>query len=205
MKKTFFQKTYSVIETSFFLGFTSMFLYIGVLLLKISIGSISIEPLGSLINIFSQYLSIFLHYLKFLTYGILMIPITLLLTEFMIRIRQDNFWNYFKSLHQTRHLRQFLKQEEKSESVISIDDQTTVTKLNPILEQFNQAIEKCLVDVRNKSVIIYIQYPKTQQSQKLLKDMEEHIQEEVSNQNPNYYFSAPNREGNSLWYIGTRR
>ncbi len=205
MKKTFFQKSYSVIQTFFFLSITSMFLYIGVLLLKISIDIISIEPLDNFISIFAEYLSIFLHYLKLLTYGMLMIPITLLLTEFMIRIRQDNFWNYFKSLHQTRYLRQFLKQEDKSESVISIDDQRSVTKLNPILEQFNQAIDKCLVDVRNKSVIIYIQYPKTQQSQKLLKDMEEHIKEEVSNQNPNYYFSAPNREGNSLWYIGTRR
>ncbi|HFU3977096.1 TPA: hypothetical protein ACGO2J_002176 [Streptococcus suis] len=205
MKKTFFQKTYSIIETFFFLGITSMFLYIGVLLLKISIDTISIEPLDNFISIFLQYLSIFLHYLKFLTYGILMIPIMLLLTEFLIRIRKDNFWNYFKSLHQTRHLRQFLKQEEKSESVISIDDQTTVTKLNPILVQFNQTIDKCLVDVRNKSVIIYLQYPKTQQAQKLLRDMKEHIKEEVSNQNPNYYFSAPTREGNSLWYIGTRR
>ena len=47
--------------------------------------------------------------------------------------------------------------------------------------------------------------PRTQQAQKLLKDMEEHIKEEISNYNPNYYFSTPLRVGNKLWFKGTKR
>lgn len=205
MKKSFFQRTYHIIQFFFFFSLICLFLYIGLLLLNISISNIHIPQLDKYISIILQFLNITKYYFKIVIYGVLTVPILLLGIELFYRIKHDNFWNYFKSLHETKHLRQFLKQEEKAESTVSFYDQTTVTKINPIIQQFNETIDKCLVDVRNKTVTIYLQYPKTQQAQKLLKDMEEHIKEEVSNQNPNYYFSAPNREGNSLWYIGTRR
>lgn len=205
MKKTYFQKTYSIIQTFFFLGFISMGLYIGLTLLNLSISNLHITVLEDLISVFLQKLDITQKYLKFLTFGLLLISILLLCIELIKRIRHDSLWNYFKSLNKTRKLRQFLRQEEKIKSVNSIDDQTTVTKINPILEEFNQTVDKSLVDVRIKSIVIYLQYPKTQQAQKLLKNMENHIMEEISNQNPDYYFSTPSREGNSLWYIGTKR
>lgn len=205
MKKTYFQKTYSIIQTFFFLGFTSIILYIGLTLLNLSISNLHITPLDDWISVFLQKLDITQKYLKFLTYALFLISILLLCIELIKRIRHDSFWNYFKSLNKTRKLRQFLRQEEKIKSVISIDDQTTFTKINPILEEFNQTVDKSLVDVRIRSIVIYIQYPKTQQAQKLLKNMENHIMEEISNQNPDYYFSTPTREGNRLWYIGTKR
>ena len=37
------------------------------------------------------------------------------------------------------------------------------------------------------------------------RDMEEHIKEEISNYNPNYYFSTPLRVENKLWFKGTKR
>ena len=102
-------------------------------------------------------------------------------------------------------LRHYLKQDEKSESVITVDNQTTVTKFNPILKAFNKTVSKCTVDVRKESVSVFIKYPSTQQAQQLLREMEAHIKEEISSRNPNYYFSSPNREGNKLWFTGARR
>ncbi|MDX5038954.1 hypothetical protein SHY70_11885, partial [Streptococcus suis] len=118
---------------------------------------------------------------------------------------KDSILNYFKSIYQTIRLRQFLKQDEMSESIISIDNQTTVTKFNPILKNFNHAISSCTVDIRQDTLSVFIKYPRTQQAQKLLRDMEGHVKEEISGQNPEYYFSSSIREGNKLWYIGTRR
>lgn len=145
------------------------------------------------------------HYTKLLAVLLLIISTILIVTELVKRLINDSVWNYFKSIYQTFRLRQFLRQDEKSESVISIDNQTTVTKVNPILEQFNQTINKCIVDVRNESVTIFLKYPKSQQAQKLLKDMESHIKEKISSRNPDYYFSSPNRDGNKLWFVGNRR
>ncbi len=133
------------------------------------------------------------------------IALFLIVSEIIQRFFNDSIWNYFKSVYQTVRLRQFLKQDEKSKSVITIDSQTTVTKYNPVLKKFNKAVSKCTVDVRKSSVTVYIKYPKTQQAQKLLKDMEAHIKEEVSSRNPDYYFSSPSRERNRLWFVGTRR
>lgn len=136
---------------------------------------------------------------------LLLVAVSLITIESAQRIISDNILNYFKSIYQTIRLRQFLKQDEKSESVITIDNQTTVTKFNPILKNFNQTARKASVDIRKDSVVVFLKYPRTQQAQKLLRDMEAHIKEEISSKNSDYYFSSPNREGNKLWYIGTRR
>ena len=129
----------------------------------------------------------------------------LIAIEVILRIINDSIINYFKSVYQTIRLRQFLRQDENTESIISIDNQTTVTKFNPILKNFNQSVQKATVDVRKTSVVVFIKYPRTQQAQKLLRDMESHIKEEIASRNPNYYFSSPNREGNKLWFKATRR
>lgn len=205
MNKSFFQKTYQIIQNFFFLDFICFFLYVGIQLLSMSISNIHIYQLDKYLYITLHFLNVTQHFFKMIICGMLTVTILLLCIEMIQRIKYDNLWNYFKSIRQTRQLRQFLKQEEKTRSIISIDEKTTVTEANPILEQFNRTIDKCLVDVRNKSVTVYLQYPKTQQAQKLLKNMENHIMEEISNQNPDYYFSTPSREGNRLWYIGTKR
>ena len=98
-----------------------------------------------------------------------------------------------------------MRQDENSQLAFSIDNSSTVTRFNPILRKFNRATSKCVVDVRNDSVTILIKYPKTQQSQKLLREMENYIKEEISSRNPEYYFSAPNRRGNKLWFKSTKR
>ena len=54
-------------------------------------------------------------------------------------------------------------------------------------------------------VIIFIKTPNNQQAQKLLKEMKSQIKEEIANRNPNYYFSAPTRFKNALWFEGKKR
>lgn len=97
-----------------------------------------------------------------------------------------------------------LRQEEHSEPVMTIENQT-ITRFNPILRSFNRVVSKCTVDARKDSVSVFLKVPKTQQAQKLLREMEEHIKEEISSRNPKYYFSTPNREKSKLWFTGTKR
>ena len=101
-------------------------------------------------------------------------------------------------------MRQFLKQDEQYEAMNTIENQT-ITRINPILKSFNHSVLGCTVDVRKETVTILLAIPRTQQAQKLLKEMENDIKEEISNRNPYYYFSSPHRKGNKLWFTGTKR
>lgn len=136
--------------------------------------------------------------------SILAISSILVIGQLLYRIAKDSLWNYFKSVYQTIRMRQFLKQVEYSEPIVTIENQT-ITRFNPVLSEFNQSVRKCTVDIHQEEVSIFLKLPRTQQAQKLLKDMEEHIKEEISNYNPNYYFSTPLRVGNKLWFKGTKR
>lgn len=205
MRKSFFQKTYNLINNLLLLGFLSVIISLAMSYLNSLIGEIAISSLTSEISLIQSKLNTAEYYTSLL--GVLLIigAIFLINTELLERFLHDSIWNYFKSIYQTMRLRHYLKQDEKSESVITIDNQTTVTKFNPILKAFNKTVSKCTVDVRKESVSVFIKYPSTQQAQQLLRKMEAHIKEEISSRNPNYYFSSPNREGNKLWFTGARR
>lgn len=205
MKKTFFQKTYNLTTTLLFFGLISFILsFVFNLLVKL-FGDLNFPPLDNTIIIIQDTLSLLESYTSQIATILMLVAISLIIIEFTQRMISDSILNYFKSVYQTVRLRQFLRQDEKSESVITIDNQTTVTKFNPILKNFNQSVGKATVDVRKESVVVFLKYPRTQQAQKLLRDMEAHIKEEISSRNPNYYFSSPNREGNKLWFKATRR
>ena len=145
------------------------------------------------------------YYTKNLAILLPLIALFLITIELILRAIYDKPANYFKSAYQTLRLIQFLRQDENSQLAFSIDNSSTVTRFNPILRKFNRATSKCVVDVRKESVTIVIKYPKTQQAQKLLRNMESYIKEEISSRNPEYYFSAPNRRGNKLWFKSTKR
>ncbi|MCB5158925.1 hypothetical protein LGW77_02525 [Streptococcus mutans] len=205
MKKTFFQKTYNLIYSLLFFGLISFILSFALNLLVKLFGDFDIPSLDSAILIIQDKLSLIANYTSQIANILLLVAASLTIIEFTQRMISDSILNYFKSVYQTIRLRQFLRQDEKSESAITIDNQTTLTKFNPILKNFNQTVGKATVDVRKDSVVVFLKYPRTQQAQKLLRDMEAHIKEEISSRNPNYYFSSPNREGNKLWFKATRR
>lgn len=122
--------------------------------------------------------------------------------ELFSRLREDTFLNYFKSVFQTFKLRHFLVQSEHSEKTA---ENQKVTSFNPIFKDFNKAVHKSVIDISKENIILYLKVPHTQQAQKLLKEMEAQIKEEVASRNPDYYFSAPNRVKNKMWLAGTKR
>lgn len=205
MKKTFFQKTYNIIRNLLFLGVINFAFSLAIHWIKKLIDNINIQELYYQIIIVQSKLTICEHVTQNIAALSILIASLFIMLELAFRFINDSVLNYFKSVYQTIRLRQFLKQDENSKSVISIDNQTTVTKYNPILKKFNRTISKSTVDVRKEAVKVCIKYPKTQQAQKLLRNMETHIREEISSRNPNYYFSSSNREKNKLWFVGTRR
>lgn len=124
--------------------------------------------------------------------------------EIKNRLKEDNLSNTWKSIWQTLTMRSFLAQSERSEIVTTVE-QGRVTHYNPIIQTFNKAVGKAVVDIRNDKTVLLIRVPATQQATKILKEMETLISEEISNRNPDYYFSQPERNGKWLSFVGTKR
>lgn len=124
--------------------------------------------------------------------------------EIMNRFRFDSLFNYFKSVYFTFKFRQFLTQREKSEKITTINNQD-ITTYNHINSSFNHYAHKSIVDIRKDDVTVFVKVPSDQQGQKILYDMTSQLEEEISSQHPNYYFSGPNRIRNTLWLVGKKR
>ena len=194
VKTNFFQRTFNI--TVILLTYSLLFLLItlGFKLLYDLMENIQSTYLSNLFATIRYWISQGEYYTKILSILLSLISVALIIIELLLRSLYDTPVNYFKSAYQTIRLAQFLRQDENSQLAFSIDNSSTVTRFNPILRKFNRATSKCVVDVRKDSVTIVIKYPKTQQAQKLLRDMEAYIKEEISSRNPDYYFSAPDRK-----------
>lgn len=204
MKKTFFQKSYNFISNLSLIGLIGIFFYLFLKMLYQVIELYGLSQYNDKFILINEKIEMVKQLIFVSSISILATTLTLLIIELSHRIVKDSLWNYFKSVYQTIRIRQFLKQDELSET-ITFNENQTVTRLNPILREFNQSVSKCSIDIHNNEITVFMKIPRTQQSQKLLKDMEEHIKEEISSYNPNYYFSTPVRERNSLWFKGTKR
>lgn len=205
IKKNFFQRTFNITVTLLMYSLFFLCLTIGLGLLHGLMANAQSTYLSHLFDAIKQWASEGEYYTKILVILLPLIALFLIIIELILRLLYDTPINYFKSAYQTIRLAQFLRQDENSQLAFSIDNSSTVTRFNPILRKFNRATSKCVVDVRKDSVTIVIKYPRTQQAQKLLRDMEAYIKEEISSRNPGYYFSAPSRQGNKLWFKSTKR
>lgn len=205
IKKNFFQRTFNITVTILMYGLFFLCLTFGLRLLQDLMANAQSTYLSHLFDAIKQWASKGEYYTKNLAILLPLIALFLITIELILRAIYDKPANYFKSAYQTLRLIQFLRQDENSQLAFSIDNSSTVTRFNPILRKFNRATSKCVVDVRKESVTIVIKYPKTQQAQKLLRNMESYIKEEISSRNPDYYFSAPDRKGNKLWFKSTKR
>lgn len=204
MKKTFFQKSYNIISNLSIISLIGIFFYLFLRMLYQVIELYGLPHYSDKFILINEKIEMVKQIIFVISISILTITLTLLIIELSHRIVKDSLWNYFKSVYQTIRIRQFLKQDELSET-ITFNENQTVTRLNPILREFNQSVSKCSIDIHSDEITVFMKIPRTQQSQKLLKDMEEQIKEEISSYNPNYYFSTPVRERNSLWFKGTKR
>ncbi|MHA2700667.1 hypothetical protein ACXZ8K_08190 [Streptococcus agalactiae] len=193
MKRNFFQLTFNPILTLSCFSIFCFMLNIGLAMLS---HSIDVNDLANL--------TLITPYVNMLTKLTGTVALSCITFEGLHRIVKDSLWNYLTSIYQTLRLRQFLRQDNPSEPQLTADNQTVV-HANPILKVFNQSVSKCVVDIRKETATVLLRLPRTQQAQKVLKEMEEDIKEEIANRYPHYYFSAPNRVGNQFWFIGTRR
>lgn len=205
IKKNFFQRTFNITVTILMYDLFFLCLTIGLRLLQDLMANVQSTYLSHLFEMIKRWAGKGEYYTKNLAILLPLIALFLITIELILRAIYDKPANYFKSAYQTLRLIQFLRQDENSQLAFSIDNSSTVTRFNPILRKFNRATSKCVVDVRKESVTIVIKYPKTQQAQKLLRNMESYIKEEISSRNPDYYFSAPDRKGNKLWFKSTKR
>lgn len=204
MKKTFFQKTYNLNINLIGLAILSLLFKIGINLFIQALENIKIYGMQGVFTKTLDILTICEYYIQLLSFFLILLPTVLIIIELIQRFLKDSLWNYFKSIYQTFRMRQFLKQDEQHEPMNTIENQT-FTRINPILKSFNHSVLGCTVDVRKETVTVLLAIPRTQQAQKLLKEMEDDIKEEISNRNPHYYFSSPHRKGNTLWFTGTKR
>lgn len=125
-----------------------------------------------------------------------------LYAEITNRLIHDDCLNLWNSIAETFKAQHFMKRQ----------DVTTVqlvngmpTNSNRVIQSFNRAVRKSVVDIRNDSVVILIKLPRTQQAQALFKTITPQLREYLSNQMVNYYFSEPTRKKNTLWFEGKKR
>ena len=199
MKRNFFQFTFNI---SFLLLFVSILCFSLNVVFNLTNPSKEIADVSLVLfnKNFSTTVITYIHRIAILTSST---ALSLIAVEVISRIQKDSLLNYAKSIYQTFRMRYFLRQYH------STPTETTGSPkgnhYNPILKSFNHAVSKCIVDIRKEKTIVLLNVPNTQQAQKLLEERRESIQKEITSRHPHYYFSAPNRIGNKLWFIGTRR
>ena len=198
MKKNYYQKIFNICTLLFVVGFLC---FICSILLGISINFLQSVPY---LAFFYQFLSMIYNISLYVALISTASFLALVYYEIHLRLKEDNLTNLCKSVWQTLTIRIFLQQRENSETITTIE-QVKVTRYNPINKSFNKTVCKVIVDIHEDKVILLIRIPKTQQATKILKEMETLISEEISNRNPDYYFSRPERNGKWLYFIGTKR
>lgn len=202
MKKTYFIKTFNlVLNLVLLVLFECLFSFAFKLLVFIFDKNTTLSKISFFIQI-EKWTTLISDDFKYLAIATLILVLLLIAKEAISRLLKDSLLNSFKSIFQTFKLRHFLVQNERSEKTV---ENQKVTSFNPIFRDFNKAVHKCVIDITNENIVVFIKVPHTQQAQKLLKDMESQIKEEIASRNPDYYFSAPNRVKNKMWFIGTKR
>ena len=195
MKKSYLMRIFNGIQFLVFL------LTIGILvefLLKFiqKIGvTIFPEQLKTLLNVAMSDVA------KFIKIVVLVV-LVLAIPELLKRLMKDKIINLLRSIHGTFVFRRFLKQyhtsENTGEKMISI-------KENHAISKFNYSVYYAVLDFSGNSIKLYIKVPHSAQAQKILKEYEVQIKEEISNLYPEYLISTFERKKHQLWLIGTKR
>ncbi|MFS1663233.1 hypothetical protein [Streptococcus sp. zg-JUN1979] len=198
--KTHFMKSFNSIFYLFLLTpINSIFSWL-LHILSIQLSNISFVKLDTVNTIIDTIIS-FCHGFTIVS---LLLASLLVGIEMIQRLKTDSMWNYFLSTYHTFLLRCFLFQRERVQKISNLEHQT-VTTINPIHNGFNRAVRKCIVDIRKDGITIFLKVPRDQQGQKILKDMEALLKEEIASQHADYYFSSPVRVRNQLWFTGQKR
>lgn len=200
MKKNFYQKHFNKVVV---MTISSIMLIVLVSISKIPLDK-STYSNNKLSNLITTAIQSFLNAILTLGTAILLLAFLLIAIEVYIRLKHDKLSNLVKSVLQTFKIRRFVKQDE-----IYTDSSFTASnrriKVNPTLEKFNRNTRYCIVDIRINEVTVLFKSPGKQQPQKILKNMEQQLIEEITYLNPDYYFSKVQRSKNYLYIKGNKR
>ena len=181
MKKTYFMRTYNLIQ---FLALLFSLSVVFSILLKILYG------MWLKIDKSIPFVSQILYGIRFAARTVeimnILLPtllVVLILQEIIKRIFNDSLLNLWKSFVGTLQFRRFLKQHQKV-PMSDIDGQTQSESLS--ISRFNRSVKKCVLDLTYKELKLFIKVPKEAQSQKILKKYEEQIKEHISSLYPEY-------------------
>ncbi|MGT2915795.1 hypothetical protein I6J14_06865 [Streptococcus dysgalactiae] len=198
--KTYFMRSFNLILYLLLIApICSMFGWLSNFL-SVQLTNISFVNLDKVINVTDTISSV--------CHGFALVSLLLALLlagiEMIQRLKTDSLWNYCQSVYRTFLLRHFLFQRERVQKISNLENQT-VTTSNPIHNGFNRAVRKCIVDIRKDTITIFLKVPRDQQGQKILKEMEAQLKEEIASQHTDYYFSSPIRVRNQFWFTGQKR
>lgn len=125
-----------------------------------------------------------------------------MIPEIMKRLMKDKLKNLAHSIHGTLVFRRFLKQYQSSAS--TGDGMISITE-NYAISKFNRSVHHAVLELSESEIRLYIKVPQSSQAQKILKEHEVQIKEEISNLYPEYLISTFERRKHHLWLMGTKR
>lgn len=193
-------------KKSYFIKMFNLFQYLLILLFGAELTSIILNSLKKIEVILNSqsYKLITKFEQMLLTVSMITIILIFLIIfiEIFIRNRSDSIMNLAKSIISTYRFRRFFIQHE---DVQYKNIKTLNLNKNKILKDFNLAVRKSVLDIRNNELLLFVKIPKGVQAQKLFKTYEEEIKEHISSLYPDYLISTYQRDKFALWLVGTKK
>lgn len=195
MKKSYLMRIFNGIEFLVFLLMIGMFVeFLLKCIQKLGV-TIFPEQLKTLLNIAMSDVS------KFIKIVVLVV-LVFVIPEILKRLMKDKIINLLRSIQGTFVFRRFLKQYQPSSS--TGEEMISIT-VNHAISKFNSSVLNAVLDFTENSIKLYIKVPQSAQAQKILREHEVQIKEEISNLYPEYLISTFERKKHQLWLIGTKR
>lgn len=195
MKKNYMMRAFNIVE---YLVITLIVAFVlGLLVTLIQKMEIKIFPssMKRVLSILISYITNYIKVMSAVTFWAMMI-------EVFKRIWKDNVYNLYRSIYGTLIFRRFLKQHQSS---ISADNRLLLLSETHAIDLFNRFVHHAVLDLSERQLKLYMKIPKSVQAQKILKDNEIQIKEEISNLYPEYLISTFERKKHQFWLIGTKR
>lgn len=137
---------------------------------------------------------------NFIGVGLLLVLIFIWI-EILINRGNDNRLFTLKSIPATLSFRHFLKYRQENALLL---DNINVQAQNITQKNFNRAVHHSYLYLSEMKLILMIKVPKQAQAQKILKELEEQIKEEIAGCYPDYIISTFERKKHQIRLIGTK-
>lgn len=199
MTKTYFMQVFNLFWKS--LGFSIMMGLLSVVVKYFIVFITKFQTTTPSLNLVRviHFLTLSSDTMKNIAICLMIISSVLLAKEIIVRIRYDSLRNLPKSISGTFKIRKFLIHRE----IIQKDEEPS--QINRTVLKYNKAVNHAVIEIWDSQLILYLKLPKEYQAQKMLKDREEEIKEEIASAYPQYLISTFEREKHSLWLKGTRK